>query len=159
MVNQEDVSVCAGCKRIAKVQLSEYIEPHRNPDGSDKDLCGHVIAAICDDCVVTHWAWKKVTLDSVAEEACEWGDKQFGGAYEQVPATVAHLRKEVEELSENPYDSEEQADCFLLICHTAHRARTPLAVVAYKKLQKNKTRKWGEPNEDGVIEHIRDDQA
>ena len=47
---------CAGCREIRPVTLCEYVEPAS--DGGGSDLVAHVISALCDDCVVNHWAWQ-----------------------------------------------------------------------------------------------------
>lgn len=85
-------------------------------------------------------------------EVGTWGDKTFpGGTPESI---VAHLRREVKELAAS-HDPEEAADCFLLLLHHAHRAGYDLLAEARKKLEINKKRQWGEPDENGIVEHIR----
>jgi hypothetical protein len=84
----------------------------------------------------------------------ERGDAVFpGGTPDSV---VAHLKKEVEELAES-HNPEEAADCLLLLLHHAHRCGYDLMIEAFKKFEINKKRKWGEPDESDVVEHIRED--
>ena len=82
----------------------------------------------------------------------EWGNVTFPKGTPD--SLVAHLRKEMEELAET-HSPEEGADCFLLLLHHAHRCGYDLMIEAFKKFEINKWRKWGKPNKDGVVEHIR----
>ena len=90
-------------------------------------------------------------------EVSRWGNQQFGQATPH--STVSHLVKEVQELLDDPYDSIEYADCLTLLLHAAHRAGINIESiidVAWDKLDINRHREWGEPDEDGVVEHVRD---
>jgi len=74
------------------------------------------------------------------------------------PSLVEHLRREVVELVANPQDMEELADCFLLLAHLAYQNRKTfgtdrLSVAVQAKIEKNKRRKWGVPDAQGVISH------
>jgi NTP pyrophosphatase (non-canonical NTP hydrolase) len=69
---------------------------------------------------------------------------------------VAHLKKEVDELAES-HDPEEAADCLILLLHHAHKCGYDLMIEAFKKFEINRQRRWGRPDEDGVVEHIRED--
>jgi hypothetical protein len=107
----------------------------------------------------------------------KWSDETFGKHRIATPI-VYHLKKEVDELIEKLEDwhkgqygsmevcaeklheiKMEFADCFMLLIDAA--AHFPLTMDAiYKateeKLEINKNRKWGQQDENGVIEHIRD---
>lgn len=68
-----------------------------------------------------------------------------------------HLAKEIAELlaSGSP---EEMADCFMLLLFIAHKKgldATLLLAAAQRKFKINKTRTWGEPNEQGFREHVK----
>ena len=72
---------------------------------------------------------------------------------------VAHLCKEVEELLEHPYDDMEYADCLMLILDASSNAgiaADDLLNTCWEKLAINRARDWGEPDENGVVEHVRD---
>ncbi len=91
-------------------------------------------------------------------EAHRWADSVFG-ELRRPDGAVAHLRKEVEELAERPYDDMEYADCLLLLLDGASNAgiaADDLLNTCWEKLAINRARSWGEPDENGVVEHDRD---
>ena len=83
-----------------------------------------------------------------------WASKTFPDASPQ--GIIAHLKKEVAELDES-HDPEEAADCFLLLMHLGYMLRFNLLREALNKHDINCKRKWGQPDQDGVIEHIREE--
>ena len=106
----------------------------------------------------------------------EWSDATFGEG-QRNPAILHHLSKEVAELIEalkkfqqedsisNIVKSEqnlkqlffEYADCFMLLLDSAsHMGLTFDILYEYtkRKLEINRNRKWGKPDENGVVEHI-----
>ena len=90
-------------------------------------------------------------------EVSRWGNEQFG-VTDNPRSTIAHLVKEVQELADKPFDSMEYADCLTLLLHAAHRAGISIGTiieVAWEKLDVNRHRDWGEPDENGVVEHVR----
>lgn len=94
----------------------------------------------------------KPDCNTFQREVGEWGSATFpDGTPDSV---VAHLKKEVNELAES-HDPEEAADCLLLLLHHAHKCGYDLMIEAFKKFKINKTRTWGTPDRDGVVEHIR----
>ncbi len=66
---------------------------------------------------------------------------------------MAHLRREVDELAAD-HSPEEAADCFILLLGHAHENGYDLLAAAKRKMAINYERKWGEPDEEGVVEHI-----
>lgn len=68
-------------------------------------------------------------------------------------SAAAHLLSEAKELYANPSDTEEMADVFMLLVCIAGDA--DLLAAARRKLEINKSRAWGERNEQGFVEHIR----
>lgn len=119
-------------------------------------------------------------LQELMNQISEWSDAQFGEG-DRSRAIAYHLRKEVQELIdamvEYRYHEERQnfaiikeenltgkvniefADCFMLLLDSAsHFGLTAddLVKVTEWKLEKNKNRKWGKPDENGVVEHIRE---
>lgn len=68
---------------------------------------------------------------------------------------AAHLLREAQELRANPMDSEEQADVFLLLVGLSKLTDVNLFLAAKAKLEINKKRKWGQPDHQGVVEHVR----
>ena len=109
-------------------------------------------------------------LQQLMDEISEWSDKTFGG--QRNPAIAHHLLKEVKELIAE-FDSPEEmpdkylsirmefADCFMLLLDSATHAgitANELLQVTKEKLEINKNRKWGEPDENGVVEHLREER-
>jgi hypothetical protein len=91
----------------------------------------------------------------------EWSDETFG-KNRKPTGPMNHLKKEVEEVLDNPYDTEEYADCLLLLIDAARLAgMTPESLLdaAMEKHLKNRLRKWGEADSFGVIEHTEDIDA
>ena len=117
-------------------------------------------------------------LQKLMNEISEWSDKTFGES-QRNPAIVHHLKKEVDELIDALNKSNalvyadsigngnfsrtinevkmEYADCFMLLLDSAaHFGMTSedLIKVTKEKLEINKCRKWGNPDKNGVVEHI-----
>lgn len=97
-------------------------------------------------------------ITRLAYEAGEWSDETFGKSYGRGPeACIAHLKKEILELEKEPYDREEFADCMLLLMDAYRRAGgniEDLFIATREKLEICKKRKWGKPDENGVVEHV-----
>jgi hypothetical protein len=89
-----------------------------------------------------------------------WAEATFPQATKG--SIVAHLRREVEELGASaqlgpPEDEErEAADCVLLLLHFAHKRGFSLLAAAHEKFATNQARHWGEPDAEGVVEHVED---
>lgn len=101
-------------------------------------------------------------LAEFQREVGEWGRETFPNS---TPETIAaHLKKEAKELKEaidlrNGDEiwpvTEELADVFLLLLHLSHRYGLDLIEEGQKKFAVCKTRRWGDPDAEGVVEHIR----
>ncbi len=119
-------------------------------------------------------------LQELMNDITEWSDNQFGYG-QRNPAILHHLLKEVTELikefdhqkeSSIDYaktDEEKQrdrillkfefADCFMLLFDSAHHigiSANEIINISRAKLEINKKRKWGKPDKNGVVEHIKD---
>jgi NTP pyrophosphatase (non-canonical NTP hydrolase) len=124
-------------------------------------------------------------LQNIMNSIAEWSDATFGDK-QRNPALLHHLKKEVSELIEaiekyelhkkvnykkhhsfkttaqNKLEEnvfEEYADCMMLLLDSAHHfgiSSFDLARFIHKKLEINKARIWGKPDENGVVEHIRE---
>jgi len=68
---------------------------------------------------------------------------------------MAHLKREIEELDEDPTDGEEMADCFILLLNLAEMAGVDLMSEARRKMEINRNRKWGKPDSEGVCHHVK----
>jgi hypothetical protein len=95
----------------------------------------------------------------IFRETHVWACKQFrpdGG--DDPRGAISHLKKEVDELYDTPFDLTEYADCAMLLfdaCQIAGYTPEQLLEAVAVKLEINKNREWGEPDENGVVEHVR----
>lgn len=117
-------------------------------------------------------------VQDIQDKIQAWSDETFGKERTGLPIAY-HLKKEIDEVIEaidnfhkdRPYTKEnidllrkrrervlyEIADCMMLLLDImAHEQYTfKLVMMAMEdKLEINKARKWGEPDENGVVEHI-----
>jgi dCMP deaminase len=96
------------------------------------------------------------SLDTVLAEVNEWQAVTFPRATPS--SVVAHLKREVDELAADPTDTGELADVIFLVVGLAYElglSMTDLAEIVAQKLAINRKRTWGEPDADGVVEHVR----
>jgi NTP pyrophosphatase (non-canonical NTP hydrolase) len=106
---------------------------------------------------------KKQTFEELYIEMTEWQDATFGRRGAVPP--LHHLSKEVGETIEaieaNVGTPElEFADLLTLLINAAHNyGMTARDLLDYtqQKLEINKRRKWGVPDEKGVVEHIHEE--
>lgn len=106
---------------------------------------------------------KAEKAESLISSIAEWQRKTFPHG---TPAScMAHLARECGELAHAlgnglaDETAEEAADCLLLLVGIADRSGFDLLQAAEVKLEKNKRRIWGEPDDEGVVEHIDADKA
>lgn len=117
-------------------------------------------------------------LQEYVNELAKWSNKTFGAA-QRNPAIAHHLKKEVDELIESlevfqkdnnlrtPIQEAngffksvcyEYADCFMLLLDSAQHFGLSVERLMYyarKKLEINKARKWGKPDKNGVVDHLK----
>ena len=96
-------------------------------------------------------------LNQLFKEHGEFSDATFG-VNRSANGPLHHLKKEVEEVIKNPNDFEEYADCLLLLIDAFRMSggnSKELLDAAFDKLDKNKKRDWGLPDENGVVEHLK----
>lgn len=82
-------------------------------------------------------------------------DKTFGQS--TFLSKMTHLKEEIQELLDAPEDESEWADCLILFLDAARCTNMDmdrLYNAVQSKMVINKARKWGAPNEDGIVHHI-----
>lgn len=88
-----------------------------------------------------------------------WSQATFGKDEDRGPiGAIKHLRKEADELLQDPSDLEEYADCIFLVFDACRRARfdyTDLVSKCFEKLEKNRARVWPKTAPDEPAEHDR----
>jgi hypothetical protein len=95
------------------------------------------------------------SLDNVLRENLEWQDETFPLSTSQ--SRSIHLLREAKELAASPEDSQEMADVILLLSHLANGHNGPnvnLSRAVEDKQKVNRSRVWGTPDSDGVVEHV-----
>lgn len=90
-------------------------------------------------------------LTPFQSEVNDWQLKTFPTS--SVNSKIAHMRKEIEELAEHPTDASEMADIFILLLGVASKQGVDLLDAARAKMEINKKREWGTPDENGVVLH------
>ena len=104
-------------------------------------------------------------MDKMQHRIGVWGEETFNHTEEHLPALHKHLSEEVAELGEaidvHLIDTmeaeavaEECADVFILLCSIAHLCDFSLRENVELKMGRNRARKWGKPDKDGVIRHL-----
>lgn len=93
------------------------------------------------------------SLITLQHDISKWQRETFpGGTFE---GQYTHLKKEIKELGVDR-TAEEIADCLILILGLADKLSIDAHTSARLKLEVNKSRTWGEEDEHGVIEHIKE---
>ena len=107
------------------------------------------------------------TLDGLQAMIGAWHDETFGAGsgVRRLDAIAEHLIREAFELRNGkpsappyqpPHQPEEAADCAILLLAHAARASYSLHQAILERFAVLQTRTWGEPDADGVIEHVRE---
>jgi hypothetical protein len=94
-------------------------------------------------------------LQKLMDAHREFARQAFPG--QTVEGVIRHFERELEEVYAAPKDPMEIADCLLLLIDIANRAGISagaLVECGFTKLEINRTRIWGEPDEQGVRHHI-----
>ena len=100
------------------------------------------------------------SIDDVVTEIVLWQRETFKQATTHSRKT--HLIKELKELKKElkrgNIDWHEVADVLFMIIALADGEDMNLVDVLSEKLEINRARVWGEPDKDGVVEHVRDNR-
>ena len=100
------------------------------------------------------------------DEITQWQKETFGVQFTPL-SKIAHLAEEIQELvadlqENSPYTRLEYADCFILLFGSAAAngmTYEDICNAINEKMIINKARKWGKPNEQGVVNHIKEAQV
>ena len=125
---------------------------------------------ICPDCRdalklcgVTDIRWQPsvLTLDTALVAVVAWQRVTF--PHEAILPAVIHMLRECGEVDHEPENGEELADALMLaasvrdrVIRMAEKAGIDLAAEVALKLMKNRRRTWGQPDANGVVEHVRE---
>jgi len=96
-------------------------------------------------------------MQKLQDELGKWSDETFGASRSPI-GSINHMKEECDELLEDPYDLYEYADVLHLLLDSVRKAgytTEDLMMAAWNKLEVNKNRTWGEPDEFGVVRHIK----
>jgi len=116
-------------------------------------------------------------MNKLQDSIGKWGDETFGHSGNPIGSSQGiyhHMDKEFSELAEaideaivqsanekKPFGkcdkdhiAEECADIFILMCSLAHVNGFSIREAVGCKMAINRSREWGKPDKDGVIEHI-----
>jgi hypothetical protein len=69
---------------------------------------------------------------------------------------LTHLAREVAELQDDPSAADEMADVALILLHHASAHSVDLLDACERKFAVVQNREWGQPDAEGVVEHVRD---
>ena len=101
-------------------------------------------------------------MEEQFDKAIEWQNKTFTKATKL--SCVNHLLEEVKELKEDiecgKHSPKEIADCFLLlfaICERSNMIFQDIVDCIKDKMEINYTRTWGTINDQGYVNHIREE--
>lgn len=105
--------------------------------------------------------YKKLQSESKLTQALNktfiWSIEVFGTGPESVKSGAKHLLREAQELIDSDgTDPMEIADIVIIASNIAKRQGYDLAEIVSQKFEILKTREWGEPDHEGVIEHIKE---
>src|SRR4029077_13537606 len=97
---------------------------------------------------------EKETVDALQMAIGSWSDTTFPNSCRKT--ILRHLSDEVKELFAAQDDElpHEIADCIMLLLHLAHKQKISARDAIREKFEIVKQRKWGKPDEHGVVRHV-----
>ena len=130
---------------------------------------GDPICLVCGNyklqCTCANTIRTTMNFNELKYKAANFSDKTFG-KNNPITGPLTHIHEEIDEIllclsqDEDPLD--EFADVLLMLVdafrkHYGDSVDMQILIdAASKKLDINETRKWGEPDENGVIKHIKE---
>lgn len=144
---------------VLRRQIEEAVERESfNPRGSTKRFVAvHNLKHALDGIFGERQAGLLDGMEVVLADFLPWALATFPDSTPK--SCAAHLRKEAEELLAHPTDRGEIADILFLAVDLCQRAGFKPAEVMRGKLAELRTRTWGEPDADGVVEHLREHKS
>jgi hypothetical protein len=130
-------------EKQTRSQLPEGVTSVRNA------ATGESVPVVCEGV-------EPLYVEDLQDQLKDWTEKQFPSR--TTGSILAHLRKEIDEIESDPKDVTEYSDAQMLLMDCASRNGINFAdVFRYcpVKLEINKSRTWGEPNEQGFVEHVK----
>lgn len=100
------------------------------------------------------------SVDLFQAQGAAWAARTFPAG--TVASAMEHLRRETMEATEHPEDIVEFADCLILLlraCSLAGHRFSAVFAAARKKQLVNEEREWGQPDAQGVVEHVREERV
>lgn len=85
----------------------------------------------------------------------DFSEKTFGKG--TVKGKITHLSEELDEVLADPTDRHEWADCMILLLGAARCAGLDMDDIyqaMQEKMDINRKRKWGFPDENGIVHHV-----
>jgi Protein of unknown function (DUF550) len=96
--------------------------------------------------------------EELFQQINEWQKLTFPAA--TAFSNAKHIQKEIErEIIPDPENPTEWADALFLVIGASFVVCSDFKQVVLDKFKENKLRKWGKPDADGVVEHIRETGA
>ena len=92
-------------------------------------------------------------LPAIVEEIVSWGNDTF--PQENLRSLTKHILKEAAELKAAPTDPHEIADVLMLVFALAAKGNVDVVRALREKLAICRGREWGEPDADGMTQHVR----
>ena len=100
--------------------------------------------------------FEMIGWDALQRDITKWGEATFDNP--TLASRVAHMHKELDEVAASPGDPFEWADVLILLMHGAlmeGHTMSSLYHACQAKFAIIQKREWGEPDHQGVVEHVR----
>jgi NTP pyrophosphatase (non-canonical NTP hydrolase) len=94
------------------------------------------------------------------DQITEWANRTFPREATDIRPIIAHMKRELDELyqalaaDDFAHAMEEAADVRFLLTHLVGRLGGNLGQETMRKFDINQRRDWGDPDEEGVVEHV-----
>ena len=96
-------------------------------------------------------------LEDLIDDIQDWQLNTF--PVSTLESKFAHLEREVVELGKDLTSASEIADCLFLLIGLARTQGYDISRILRDKFIVNKSRQWGKPDANGVVEHVREGEV